>query len=118
MDLTKKHCLPCEDGAPPMLKDDENKYIKSLPSWILIREGKHKIKKLFRFKNFKDAMKFVNRVAGIAETEGHHPNIKIVYNKAELELFTHKVNGLSENDFIMAAKIDSVFKKAKTIVLL
>lgn len=59
MDLAKKHCVPCEGGTPPILKDDENKYIKSLPPWSLIREGTHKIKKLFKFKNFKDAMKFV-----------------------------------------------------------
>jgi len=108
MDLAKKHCVPCVGGTPPMSEREEDSYTKKTELWFIVRDGTHKIRRQFKFKNFKDAMKFVNRVAEIAEKEGHHPDIKIVYNKVELELFTHKVNGLSENDFIMAAKIDNV----------
>lgn len=106
MDLTTKHCVPCKGGTPPMTDMDEDRYIKEIPSWTLLREGMHKIKRQFAFKNFKGAMGFVNKVAEIAEKEGHHPDIYISYNKVQLELFTHAIHGLSENDFIMAAKID------------
>ena len=109
MDLTKKHCVPCEEGGDPMSERDENKYIKQIPSWTLIKDGTHKITRQFKFKNFKKAMEFVNSIADLAESEGHHPDIKIVYNKVRLELFTHAFGGLSENDFIMAAKINKLF---------
>lgn len=75
---------------------------------MLIRDGTHKIRKQFKFKDFKKAMEFVNEVADLAESEGHHPDIKIVYNKVQLDLFTHAVGGLSENDFIMASKINKI----------
>ena len=110
MELTKKHCIPCEGGTPPMPDADEDKYIQEVPSWTLDREGTHKMSKQFKFKNFREAMGFVNKVAEIAEEEGHHPDIYIFYNKVKLELFTHAVGGLSENDFIMAAKIDELNK--------
>jgi 4a-hydroxytetrahydrobiopterin dehydratase len=88
--------------------EDEDRYIKEVPSWTLDREGVHRIKKSFKFKDFKDAISFVNKVAEIAEEEGHHPNISIFYNRVELELYTHAIKGLFENDFIMAAKIDEI----------
>lgn len=106
MDLTTKHCVPCKGGTPPMTDMDEDRYIKETPSWTLLREGMHKIKRQFAFKDFKGAMGFIDKVAEIAEAEGHHPDIYISYNKVQLELFTHAIHGLSENDFIMAAKID------------
>ena len=71
-------------------------------------DNPHKLKKKFSFKNFKEAMDFVNAIAEIAEQECHHPDIYIVYNKVDIELYTHAVNGLSESDFIMAAKIDDL----------
>jgi len=88
--------------------EDEDRYIKETPSWTLDREGIHKIKKSFKFKDFKDSMIFVNKVAEISEEEGHHPNMCIFYNKVQLELYTHAIKGLFENDFIMAAKIDEI----------
>jgi 4a-hydroxytetrahydrobiopterin dehydratase len=91
-----------------MSLEDEDRYIKEVPSWILHREGVHMIKKSFKFKDFKDAIGFVNKVAEIAEDEGHHPNISIFYNRVELELYTHAIKGLFENDFIMAVKIDEI----------
>lgn len=110
MDLTQKHCVPCEGGMPPIPNNKEDELLKKTPGWFLIRDGTHRITRQFTFKNFKDAMVFVNRVADLAENEGHHPDIKIVWSKVQLDLFTHAVGGLSENDFIMAAKIHEITK--------
>ena len=110
MDLTEKHCVPCKGGIPALSGRDEDIYIKEVPSWTLIRDGIHKIRRLFKFKNFKGSIGFVNKVAEIAEEEGHHPDIYISYNKVQLELYTHAVDGLLENDFIMAAKLDKIDK--------
>lgn len=106
MDLIQKHCVPCEGGTPPITNEKEDEFIKEVSDWLLVRDGTHKITRQFKFKNFRESMSFVNKVADIAESEGHHPDIKIVYNKVQLDLFTHAVGGLSENDFIMAAKIN------------
>ena len=111
MDLTKKHCVPCEGGTPPLSDEKEEELIKKVSNWSLSRDGTHKIRRMFTFKDFKDAIAFVNKVADLAENQGHHPDIKIVYNKVMLDLFTHAVMGLSENDFIMAAKINSLIQK-------
>ncbi len=110
MDLTEKHCVPCEGGIPPLSEEKEDGLIHQVASWILVRDGTHKLTRQFKFQNFKDSIAFVNKVAEIAESEGHHPDIKIVYNKVQLDLFTHAVAGLSENDFIMASKINQVLE--------
>jgi len=108
MDLTQKHCIPCENGDPPLPENEEDKLHKKVASWILLRDGNHKLRKQFKFGDFKEAMVFVNKIADVAEKEGHHPDIYIFYNKVQIDLFTHAVGGLSENDFIMAAKIDKL----------
>lgn len=108
MQLSQKHCVPCEGGTPPLPIDQEEILIKKVSSWLILRNGNHTLRKQFTFKNFQKAMEFVNKVAKIAEKEGHHPDIYIFYNKVQLDLFTHAVGGLSENDFIMAAKIDEI----------
>lgn len=108
MDLARKHCVPCEGGTPPLPDTKEDELIQQAPNWQLFRDGTHRIRRRFIFKNFKKAMKFVNKVADLAESEGHHPDIKVVYNKVRLDLFTHAVGGLSENDFIMASKINKL----------
>jgi 4a-hydroxytetrahydrobiopterin dehydratase len=108
MDLTKKHCVPCEGGTPPFSQEQEDEYMKDTPTWTIDRDNTHKIRKRFSFKNFKETMTFINKVADIAEKEGHHPDICISYNKIDFSLFTHAVGGLSENDFILAAKIDQL----------
>ena len=104
MDLTKKKCMPCEAGMPPLNEDAINELLKQITAWTL-RNG-HLYKK-FKFKNFVEAMKFVNFVADVAEQEGHHPDFSVHYNRVEIELFTHAIKGLSENDFIVAAKIEN-----------
>jgi 4a-hydroxytetrahydrobiopterin dehydratase len=108
MDLTKKHCVPCEGGTPPFSEDQENEYLKKIKGWSLLRDSEHKIRRQFTFKDFKQSLDFVNKVGVVAEKEQHHPDIYIFYNKVQLDLFTHAVGGLSENDFIMAAKIDQL----------
>lgn len=106
MDLTQKHCQPCEGGMPPLTEEEAKELLKQIQGWELV-EGK-KIRKVFEFKNFKQAMEFVNTVAAIAEQEGHHPDIHISWNKVTLELWTHAIKGLSENDFIVAAKVEKI----------
>lgn len=104
--LTKKHCIPCESGDPPLPDVEEDKLKAEVSGWSLLRDGEHKLRRQFKFKDFMEAIDFVNKVAKIAEGEGHHPDIYIFYNKVQLDLFTHAVGGLSENDFIMASKIN------------
>jgi 4a-hydroxytetrahydrobiopterin dehydratase len=106
MDLLQKKCVPCEGGAMPLSIDEARKYLEKVPSWALSEDGK-KISKQFKFQDFISAINFVNRVSEVAEMEGHHPDIHINYNKVILELWTHAIGGLSENDFIVAAKVDA-----------
>ena len=105
MELEKKKCVPCESGGEPMSQSEAKKYLKKINGWKLKAK---KIEREFKFKDFKKAMDFVNKVAEIAEQEGHHPDFTIHYNKVILDFWTHSMNGLSENDFIMAAKINKI----------
>ncbi len=109
-DFTKKHCVPCEGGTPPLPAESIKDYLKYAPGWIAATDSK-KITREFKFKNFKGAMAFVNDVAKIAEGEGHHPDLHIFYNVVRVELSTHAIGGLSENDFILAAKINERLAK-------
>jgi 4a-hydroxytetrahydrobiopterin dehydratase len=102
MELHQKKCVPCESGGTPMPSEDVRRGLAQVPGWLL--DGK-KIRREYVFKDFVDAMKFVNQVAVLAEVEGHHPDLQIHWNKVLVELWTHSVGGLSENDFILAAKI-------------
>ena len=99
-----EHCVPCEGGVAPLSKKDAEETMKHVPGWVLNDSGKQ-ISRDFIFKDFKEAMVFVNKVADIAEGEGHHPDIAISWNKVKLGLSTHAIGGLSTNDFILAAKI-------------
>ena len=107
MDLLNQKCIPCGAGSPPLTADKAQElFVQLTPGWEIMESKK--IKKEFKFKEFMDAIAFVNKVATIAEDEGHHPDIYIFYNLVRIELWTHAVNGLSENDFIVAAKIDQL----------
>lgn len=108
-DLINKKCEPCEGGTAPLDAEDEDSLHTEVPVWGLHREGTHFIERKFTFRDFKEAMDFVNAVAKLAESEGHHPEIEISWNKVRLVLFTHAIGGLSRNDFIMAAKIDRIY---------
>jgi len=104
MELHEKKCIQCESGDTPLSEDETKRNLEQIPEWKL--NGK-KIEREFGFSDFKEAMKFVNNIADIAEGEGHHPDIHIHWNKVMLELWTHSMDGLSENDFIVAAKINN-----------
>ena len=102
--LADKHCAPCRVGVPPLKGDQLRQYAEQLPGWKVIDE--HHIVKTFLFPDFKQALDFVNRAGAVAEAEGHHPDILLTWGKAEVKTYTHKIDGLTESDFILAAKID------------
>ena len=109
MDLTQKKCIPCQGGEKPLSRREAEKYFAELGQGWEIYDNYTKIKKEFKFKVFGHALEFVNDVGKLAEIEGHHPNIYLhSYNKVLIELWTHKIGGLHENDFILAAKIDKL----------
>ena len=104
--LRQKKCVPCEGGVPPVSRQDAQRLLKDLPGWRLTEDGM-RIRREWVAKNFLAAMDFLNRVAELAEDEGHHPDLHLVgYRHVAIELWTHAIGGLSENDFITAAKID------------
>lgn len=114
-DLTTKKCVSCEGGVPALTMARAKLFLQQTPGWELKgdKEG-NKISKTFTFKNFKMAIAFVNKVADLAESEGHHPDMLIFsWNKVTITLWTHAIGGLSENDFIMAAKINMLISMAK-----
>lgn len=112
MDLTKKKCVPCEGGTQPFTPEEIKDFMPALKGdWELVENKK--IQRQFKFKTFEEAIKFVNQVAQLAEKEGHHPDIHIYYNKVTIESTTHAVGGLSENDFILARKIEVLAGKMK-----
>lgn len=110
MDLTQQKCIPCEGGTKPLTRDEFAVYLTAVPDWTVINND-HAIEKLFKFKNFKEALAFVNKVGEIAESEGHHPDIFLHnWRKVKLTLSTHAIGGLSVNDFILAAKVNKLFQ--------
>ncbi|HVF69150.1 MAG TPA: 4a-hydroxytetrahydrobiopterin dehydratase [Xanthomonadales bacterium] len=106
-DLKNKKCVPCEGGVKPLTLDEYGSYLRNeLKDWVNVDEKQ--IEKEYKFQNFNEALGFVNKVGAIAEGEGHHPDINLYgWNKVKLTLSTHAIGGLSENDFIMASKIDA-----------
>lgn len=107
MDLTSQKCGPCEGGTKPLTAEEAKTYLEEVKNWKLEDNGT-KIERKFKFKDFKEALDFVNKVGEIAESEGHHPDIELGYGKVEIELSTHAIDGLSVNDFIIAAKINKL----------
>ena len=106
--LSEKKCVPCEGGVPPLDRSTVDKLLRDLDGWSL---AGNQIEKQFAFKDFVRNMKFVNAIAEVAEKEGHHPDLHIHgWNKLRVTLSTHAINGLTENDFIVAAKIDEIPK--------
>lgn len=106
-ELLQKKCKPCEGGVPPLSGEELAKYQKEVSEEWKVIDGK-KIHREFSFKNFAEAMNLANKIAEIADEENHHPDLIISYGKVVVELSTHAIKGLSENDFILAAKIDAI----------
>jgi 4a-hydroxytetrahydrobiopterin dehydratase len=105
VELSRKHCVPCEGGVPALEPKQVQAYLAELPGWKLTDDGR--IRREWRVKNFLAGLDFFNRVGKLAEEEGHHPDLHLVgYRNLAVEIWTHAIGGLSENDVILAAKID------------
>lgn len=105
MSLTAKTCVPCQGGIPPLTRVESEHFRKEVPEWTLSDDGVW-IERQFPFDNFSESIAFVNKVGELAEEEGHHPDITFGWGYAKVIFYTHKIKGLHENDFIMAAKVD------------
>ncbi len=103
-DLAGRECVPCRGGVPPMKGEQIKQFLTELEGWDVVDE--HHLKKVCKFANFRAALEFVNRAADLAEQQGHHPDICFGWGRAEITIWTHKIDGLTESDFILAAKID------------
>lgn len=108
-DLTQKSCKPCEGGVSPLNREEAEKLLKEVSGWELTPDASQ-IHQAFRFKDFHQTMAFVNAVAWIAHQEDHHPDLVVGYSRCEVHYSTHAIGGLSENDFICAAKIDALLQ--------
>ena len=105
-ELASKTCVPCRGGIPPLAGPELEALARQVPDWKVV-DGHH-LTRNFPFKNFVQALAFVNKVGALAEEQGHHPDILLAWGKAEITTWTHKINGLTESDFILAAKIDKL----------
>ncbi len=106
MSLAQKTCIPCRGGVPPLPEAEARALLAQLNGWELI--DNHHLHKTYRFPDFKQALAFVDRVGALAEEQKHHPDITLAWGKVVLEIWTHKINGLTESDFIFAAKCDEL----------
>ncbi|MBM4064644.1 MAG: 4a-hydroxytetrahydrobiopterin dehydratase [Planctomycetes bacterium] len=105
-ELASKTCVPCKGGVPPLKGDAVCVLQKQVEGWEVVEE--HHLFRTFKFPDFRKTLDFVNKVGAIAEDQGHHPVITFTWGKAEITIYTHKINGLTESDFILAAKIDTL----------
>jgi 4a-hydroxytetrahydrobiopterin dehydratase len=105
-ELASKTCVPCKGGTPPLKGEEINELRGQIPEWEVVEE--HHLRRRFRFKNFRESLSFVNRVGELAEEQGHHPDIGFGWGYADVTVWTHKIDGLTESDFIFAAKVDTL----------
>jgi 4a-hydroxytetrahydrobiopterin dehydratase len=110
-DLATKTCVPCRGGVPPLKGAELEALGRELPSWTILNE--HHIARSFKFPDFCTALEFVDKVGALAEEQGHHPDIFLAWGKVEITTWTHKIDGLTESDFILAAKIDRLYSRAE-----
>src|SRR3954468_2513230 len=108
MTLADKQCVPCKGGVPALQGDAVKSLLSQLPDWTAPNE--HHLFRVFRFPDFKTALDFVNRAGEVAEQQGHHPDLLLAWGRVEVTIFTHKVQGLTESDFILAAKLDRLYQ--------
>ena len=104
--LAQKECIPCRGGVPPLRGDELKPLAAQVPQWQVVDE--HHLEREFRFPDFKYALAFTNLVGELAEAQGHHPDILLAWGKVKVTIWTHKIDGLTESDFVLAAKIDSL----------
>ena len=104
--LAERQCVPCRGGVPPLAGEEIEKLLAQLEEWQVTNE--HHLLKTYRFKDFRESLQFVNRLGELAEAQGHHPDICFGWGKAEVTIWTHKIDGLTESDFVLAAKIDEL----------
>lgn len=104
--LAEKRCIPCRGGIPPLTAEEIKPLLDQLEGWSVA--DNHHLRKLVQFPDFKTALNFTNKVGALAEEEDHHPDIYLAWGKVELTLWTHKIDGLTESDFVMAAKVDRI----------
>ncbi len=105
--LASQTCVPCRGGVPPLKGAELQQILQQVPQWKAVNE--HHITRAYTFPDFKEALGFVNRVGEVAEQQGHHPDILLTWGKAEITMWTHKIDGLTRSDLIMAAKIDQLY---------
>lgn len=106
-DLAKRDCVPCRGGVPPLKGKEIEKLHSQLDDWEVVKE--HHLTKTYEFNDFAGALAFVNRVGEMAEQQGHHPDVYLTWGKARIEIWTHKIDGLTESDFVFAAKCDAIY---------
>ena len=106
--LASRTCVPCRGGVPPLAREEAEAHRRQTPEWRIL-DDPQRIERRFKFKDFAAAFLFVSKAADLAETERHHPDITFGWGYATVSLYTHKIKGLHENDFIMAAKLDRIF---------
>lgn len=109
-DLTHRNCVPCRGGVPPLEGEAIRSLLQQVDAWDAVQD--HHLTKSFRFKNFRTALDFVNEVGELSEQEWHHPDLALAWGRVDVKIYTHKIDGLSDNDFILAAKIDSLYQAA------
>lgn len=114
-DLTGEHCEPCEGGVPPMERSEAEEYLEDLGDWGL--KDVPKIQRTYSLEDFQQTMEFVNRIGDIADREGHHPHFTVRYSEVDVTIWTHAVDGLTKNDFILAAKLDEAYKDVRSAVV-
>ena len=112
--LVSKTCTPCRGGIPPLTHEEAEPFQRQTPDWRLAEEAR-RIDRSFRFRDFREALTFVQEIGELAEAEGHHPDISFGWGNATVSLQTKKIKGLHENDFIMATKIDRIYSRAARV---
>lgn len=103
-ELASRTCEACRSDTPPMQREEINELSPQIPDWEVVED--HHLRRTFKFKNFREALDFVNRVGELAEEQGHHPELHFGWGHVELEIWTHKIDGLTQSDFVFAAKVD------------
>ena len=104
--LARKHCVPCKGDVPALTAEQIKPCAAQVPQWTVV--GDHHLERAFRFSDFKSALDFVNRIGEIAEAESHHPDLELGWGRVGVKIYTHKIDGLTESDFILAAKLDAL----------